>query len=52
LDFLSDMNDWVKEAKREEPRCITRAFSLVWLSEPQRMMTAQRKVPLEPCVSL
>jgi PcfJ-like protein len=27
LDFLSDMNDWLKEAKREEPRCITRPFS-------------------------
>jgi PcfJ-like protein len=27
LSFLSDMNDWVKEAKREQPRCITRPFS-------------------------
>jgi PcfJ-like protein len=27
LDFLSDMNDWVMEAKRREPRCITRPFS-------------------------
>jgi hypothetical protein len=27
LDFLSDMNDWVMEAKRKKPRCITRPFS-------------------------
>jgi len=27
LDFLSDMNDWVREAKRKKPRCITRPFS-------------------------
>jgi hypothetical protein len=27
LDFLSDMNDWVIEAKRKKPRCITRPFS-------------------------
>ena len=26
LNFLSDMNDWVMEAKREQPRCITRPF--------------------------
>ncbi len=28
LDFVSDMNDWVTEAKREQPRCITRPFCL------------------------
>jgi hypothetical protein len=27
LNFLSDMNDWVREAKRKKPRCITRPFS-------------------------
>jgi hypothetical protein len=27
LWFLTDMNDWVMEAKRQEPRCITRPFS-------------------------
>jgi hypothetical protein len=27
LNFLGDMNDWVMEAKREQPRCITRPFS-------------------------
>jgi hypothetical protein len=27
LGFLSDMNDWVMEAKRKKPRCITRPFS-------------------------
>jgi PcfJ-like protein len=27
LNFLSDMNDWVMEAKRKKPRCITRPFS-------------------------
>jgi hypothetical protein len=27
LDFLSDMNDWVREAKRKKPRCITCPFS-------------------------
>jgi hypothetical protein len=27
LGLLSDMNDWVSEAKRERPRCITRPFS-------------------------
>jgi PcfJ-like protein len=27
LSFLGDMNDWVAEAKRERPRCITRPFS-------------------------
>jgi PcfJ-like protein len=27
LNFLGDMNDWVSEAKREQPRCITRPFS-------------------------
>jgi hypothetical protein len=27
LDFLSDMNDWVREAKRKKPRCIIRPFS-------------------------
>ena len=27
LHFLSDMNDWVMEAKRKKPRCITRPFS-------------------------
>jgi hypothetical protein len=27
LDFLRDMDDRVKEAKREQPRCITRPFS-------------------------
>jgi hypothetical protein len=27
LDFLRDMNDWVMEAKRKRPRCITRPFS-------------------------
>lgn len=27
LDLLSDMNDWVVEAKRKKPRCITRPFS-------------------------
>jgi PcfJ-like protein len=27
LDFLRDMNDWVMEAKRKKPRCITRPFS-------------------------
>jgi hypothetical protein len=26
LNFLSDINDWVMEAKREQPRCITRPF--------------------------
>ena len=27
LNFLSDMNDWVREAKRKKPRCISRPFS-------------------------
>jgi PcfJ-like protein len=27
LHFLSDMDDWVMEAKRKKPRCITRPFS-------------------------
>jgi hypothetical protein len=27
LEFLGDMNDWVMEATRKKPRCITRPFS-------------------------
>jgi hypothetical protein len=27
LEFLSDVDDWVMEAKRKKPRCITRPFS-------------------------
>jgi PcfJ-like protein len=27
FDLLSNVNDWVMEAKREKPRCITRPFS-------------------------
>jgi PcfJ-like protein len=27
LDFLEEMHDWVKEAKRKKPRCISRPFS-------------------------